>query len=165
MSDDLITALVLRRGALSWTTLQRKKNRLEVVENKIATFEWPAGVTEWQAPEVVERIKPLCAQIKGRVALALPTDAALLRVVRLPTVEAEEIRDMVALQVDKFSPFPVDQMSVSLEIAPVGDQDVRHSWRRGNLQLPKVLASLARHSTLEPGLANRNYQPGRPRIT
>ena len=116
MSDDLITALVLRRGALAWTTLQRKKNRLEVVENKISTFEWPAGVTEWQAPEVIERIKPLCAQIKGRVALALPTDAALLRVVRLPTVEAEEIRDMVALQVDKFSPFPVDQMAVSQEI-------------------------------------------------
>lgn len=116
MSDDLITAVVLRRGALLWTTLQRKKNRLEVVENKAATFEWPAGVADWQAPEIVERLKPLCQQLKGRVALALPTESTLMRVVRLPTVEAPEIRDMVALQVDKFSPFPVDQMAVSQEI-------------------------------------------------
>jgi hypothetical protein len=116
MSDDLITAVVLRRGALSWTTLQRKKNRLDVVEHKTATFAWPAGVTDWQAPEITERLKPLCAQIKGRIAISLPTESALLRVVRLPTVEVDEIRDMAALQVDKFSPFPMDQMAVSQEI-------------------------------------------------
>jgi hypothetical protein len=116
MSDDLITAVVLRRGALSWTTLQRKKNRLDVVEHKTATFAWPAGVTDWQAPEITERLKPLCAQIKGRIAISLPTESALLRVVRLPTVEVDEIRDMASLQVDKFSPFPMDQMAVSQEI-------------------------------------------------
>lgn len=116
MSDDLITALVVRRGSLSWTTLQRKKNRLDVTEQKTVAYEWPAGVTDLHAPEVVERIKPLCAQIKGRVALALPTESVLMRVARLPTLDAGEIRDMAALQVDKFSPFPVDQMTVSQEI-------------------------------------------------
>lgn len=116
MSDDLITAVVLRRGALSWTTLQRKKNRLEVVENRTATFVWPSGATDWQAPEVAERLKSLCGPIKGRVVCSLPTESALLRVVRLPTVEVAEIRDMAALQVDKFSPFPTDQMAVSQEI-------------------------------------------------
>jgi Tfp pilus assembly protein PilN len=116
MSDDLITALVVRRGTLSWTTLRRKKNRLEVAEEKTVTFDWPAGVTDLHAPEVVERIKPICAQIKGRVALALPTEQVLMRVARFPTLDAGEIRDMAALQVDKFSPFPVDQMTVSQEI-------------------------------------------------
>jgi len=116
MSDDLITAVVLRRGALLWTTLQRKKNRLEVVENKAATFTWPAGVTDGRAPEIAQQLKPLCQQIRGRVTLALPTESTLMRVVRLPTEEVAEIRDMVALQVDKFSPFPVDQMAVSQEI-------------------------------------------------
>ena len=116
MSDDLITALVLRRGTLSWTTLQRKKNRLEVAEEKTVAFEWPAGVSDLNAPEVVERIKPICAQIKGRVSLALPTASVLMRIARLPTLDQAEIRDMAALQVDKFSPFPVDQMTVSQEV-------------------------------------------------
>ncbi len=116
MSDDLITALVVRRGSLSWTTLQRKKNRLEVTEDRTVAFDLPAGVTDLQAPEVVERLKPLCASIKGRISLALPTASVLMRVVRLPTLELGEIRDMAALQVDKFSPFPVDQMRVGQEV-------------------------------------------------
>lgn len=116
MSEDLITALVVRRGALSWTTLQRKKNRLDVAEQKTVAFEWPVGVTDLYAPEVIERIRPICAQIKGRVSLALPTDQVLMRVARFPTLDAGEIRDMAALQVDKFSPFPVDQMTVGQEI-------------------------------------------------
>ncbi len=116
MSEDLITALVVRRGTLSWTTLQRKKNRIEVADQKSVAFAWPDGVTELYAPEVVERIRPICAQIKGRVSLALPTEQVLMRVARFPSLDAGEIRDMAALQVDKFSPFPVDQMTVSQEI-------------------------------------------------
>jgi Tfp pilus assembly PilM family ATPase len=116
MSDDLISALVVRRGELAWTTLRRRKNRLEVAERRQEAFEMPAGVTDLAAPEVLQRLKPLCAQIKGRVAVALPSDQALLRVVRLPTLDAAEIRDMAALQVDKFSPFPIEQMAVSQEV-------------------------------------------------
>lgn len=116
MSDDLISALVVRRGELAWTTLRRRKNRLEVAERRQELFEMPAGVTDLAAPEVQQRLKPLCAQIKGRVAVALPSDQVLMRVVRLPTLDAAEIRDMAALQVDKFSPFPVEQMAVSQEV-------------------------------------------------
>jgi Tfp pilus assembly protein PilN len=116
MSDDLISALVVRRGALAWSTLRRKKNRLEVAETRQATFEVPAGVTDLAAPEVVQRLKPLCAQIGGRVAVAMPAEQVLLRVVRLPTVDTAEIREMAALQVDKFSPFPVEQMAISQEV-------------------------------------------------
>lgn len=121
MSDDLITALALRRGSLEWTSLRRKKNRIEVEHQRAETFEMPAGVTDLGAPEVVQRLKPLLAQVKGRLAVALPSDQALMRVVRLPTNDAEEIREMAALQVDKFSPFPVEHMAVSQEI--LAEQD------------------------------------------
>lgn len=116
MSDDLISAVVVRRGALAWATLRRKKNRLEVAGQRSETYELPAGVTDPAAPEVIQRLKPLCAHIKGRVAVALPSDQVLMRVVRLPTTDMAEIRDMAALQVDKFSPFPVEQMAVSQEV-------------------------------------------------
>lgn len=116
MADDLITALVVRRGTLEWTTLHRRKGRLDVVAQETAAFELPAGVTDMNAPEVVERLKPICSRLKGRLAVALPSEQVLMRVVRLPTLDAEEIREMAALQVDKFSPFPVEQMAVSQEM-------------------------------------------------
>lgn len=116
MADDLITALVVRRGALEWTTLHRRKGRLDVVAQETAAFEMPAGGADLNAPEVVERLKPICARLKGRIAVALPSEQVLMRVVRLPTMDAAEIRDMAALQVDKFSPFPVEQMAVSQEL-------------------------------------------------
>lgn len=116
MSDDLITAAVLRRGSLEWTSLRRRKNRLDVAEHHREAFELPPGVTDLQAPEVIARLKPLCARLKGRLAVALPTEQVLMRVVRFPTLDAAEIRDMAALQVDKFSPFPIEQMAVGQEI-------------------------------------------------
>ncbi len=115
MSDASITALVLRPGSVAWTTLHRRKGKLEVAERRAVAFEMPPG-GGLDAPEVTARIKPLLSGIKGRVAMALPTDQVLMRVLRLPTQEMSELRSMAELQVDKFSPFPIDQMSVSQEV-------------------------------------------------
>lgn len=115
MSEDVVSAIVLRPGRLSWTTLQRRKNRWEASEEQSAAFEMPAN-GDWGAPEVAARLKAAASAVKGRCVTALVSDQVLMRVVRLPTVDVGEIRDMAALQVDKFSPFPADQMAVGQEV-------------------------------------------------
>ncbi len=109
MADDLITALVLHPTRVEWTTLRRRKAAVEVVEHREKDLPGdPAAAAA--------ALKQAAAGIKGRLAAALPIERVLLRVVRLPTVELAEIREMSELQVDKFSPFPVEQMEVGREL-------------------------------------------------
>lgn len=56
------------------------------------------------------------AGLTGNVASGLPSEQLLLRVVSLPDVPDDELRSMVQLQVDKFSPFPVETTVVSHEV-------------------------------------------------
>lgn len=100
---------------MAWTSLHRRKNRLEAGDEQTASFAMPPN-GDWNAPEVAARVKAAAVAIKGRTSLALPSDQVLMRVVRFPTVDLGEIRDMAELQVDKFSPFPTDQMSIGQEI-------------------------------------------------
>ena len=58
---------------------------------------------------------------KGDVAVSLPSDQILLRVLSLPTTDPEEIAGMVNLQIDKVAPFPMDSMVVGYEV--LAEQD------------------------------------------
>jgi type II secretory pathway component PulL len=51
----------------------------------------------------------------GSVTLALPASQIVTRIMQFPVLDAEELAGAVALQVDKFSPFPVEQMVYSYE--------------------------------------------------
>ncbi len=115
MTDDSITALVLYPTRVEWTTLRRRKGQIEVAEQREHALEAVAGDAEAEG-DSAKRLKALLAGVQGRVAAALPTEQALLRVVKFPTTDVAEIAEMAALQVDKFSPFPVDQMAVGQEV-------------------------------------------------
>ena len=56
------------------------------------------------------------AIFKSDLCAGLPSDKTLMRVVDLPTSDPAEMKGMVDLQVDKFSPFPVEHMAVALEV-------------------------------------------------
>lgn len=109
MSDDITTALVLQAKRIEWTSLRRRKGQIEVAEQESVAL-------EAEGPARAAALKAALARVKGRLATALPTDQTLLRVVKLPTTDVAEIREMAELQVDKFSPFPTDQMAVSQEV-------------------------------------------------
>lgn len=115
MADDFITALALYPNRAEWTTLRRRKGQIEVVEHNNREFEAAATPAE-SNDDYAKRLKPALAEIKGRVAVALPAEKVLMRVVRLPTADVAEIAEMASLQVDKFSPFPVAQMAVGQEV-------------------------------------------------
>ena len=53
---------------------------------------------------------------RGEVTMGIPSEHVLLRVVSLPSIDAEDIAGMVQLHVDKISPFPIEMMVVSHEI-------------------------------------------------
>jgi hypothetical protein len=70
-------------------------------------------------------MREACSAIKADVALGLPSVDVLLRVVDLPIVEDDELEEMVELQADKFSPFPIDTMAVSHEVLSRGEESCR----------------------------------------
>jgi Tfp pilus assembly protein PilN len=113
MAQNFITAVACRGDALEWTTLKLVKNQSEVAEYKTAPLE--GGAAALAKGESGDVLKAACGHLKGLVYVAIPSDRALMRVVDLPTTDLDEMKGMVELQVDKFSPFPVEHMSVSFE--------------------------------------------------
>ncbi|OQW96129.1 MAG: hypothetical protein BWK77_06305 [Verrucomicrobia bacterium A1] len=97
------------------TTIRESKAGLEVLGGRRADL--PEGVVaDLASAETAAAAKQLCAHHAGKICVAIPSDKVLLRVVELPTVDPAEMRGMAELQVDKFSPFPVEHTAVSLEL-------------------------------------------------
>ncbi len=103
-------------GTLQWVTFQRGKGGLEQTTAGTLDLAPPDGVaaTAGAAPplsaaETVARLKP-------ELVLGVPFQHVLIRVVQLPTDDADEVRGMVNLQVDKLSPFASEQTVAAHEI-------------------------------------------------
>lgn len=110
MAEDSITALMPYPGRVEWTTLRRRKGAVEVAEQRAQALEAADASARAAA------LKPILGKLKGRVVVALSSEQVLMRIVRLPTTDVAEIAEMASLQVDKFSPFPVEQMAVGQEV-------------------------------------------------
>lgn len=120
MSSGLYTGLVIGKGKLDWATLRVRADRVEPKGGGSAELgedlqkELAGG---GHAPEEAwAALKKAIAGIHGDVSVGLSGASVLLKVLELPRVEPEEMAGMVQLQVDKFSPFPVDTMVVSHEV-------------------------------------------------
>lgn len=114
MAQNITTGVALHQGTLIWTTLRRGKSGWEMAEHQSEPLSSEA--TGPDTPAFAEAIKRWAGHHRGDIAFGLPADRALLRIVDLPTTDVSEMQSMVDLQVDKFSPFPVEQMTVSFEI-------------------------------------------------
>lgn len=118
MAHNFITALAVTGGALDWTTLKLVKGRVEVAEHN--TEELPAEAAAIGSPEFAAAVARIAPHLRGEVCFGLRSDRVLMRIVELPTADSAEMAGMVELQVDKFSPFPVEHMAVSFE--PLGQK-------------------------------------------
>lgn len=119
--EEYNTAVLLLDNELEWTTLRLRKGEQEQVDQQRVTLEGDASDEVSRSAQ----IKSAMGGIKGTLTAVLPTDKVLLRVVDLPSTDAEELAGMVELQVDKFSPFPVEHMAVSYEVLRVQGEDSR----------------------------------------
>ena len=124
MAEKLITALCVHPDRAAWTSLRDKKGGVEVVQQVDAPLEAGPDAAPY-GTEMAAQMKARCSGVKGDVTLVVPTARALLRVVNLPSVDAGELRDMADLQVDKFSPFPLDQMCIGHEVLTQADDQSR----------------------------------------
>lgn len=115
MADKLTTALYLGGARAAWTSLRDRKGSVEIATQVDAPLEL-AGDAADGGPEAAAQVKAKCSGVKGIVTLVLPTRSTLLRVVELPSTDPEEIRGMAELQIDKFAPFPSDQMCIGHEV-------------------------------------------------
>ena len=121
MARELNTGVVVREDVLEWCILQRGKGQLLAVSTGRQELPSPAADAGEEDKKVVlaereARLKSACVSFKGFISAALPSDQVLLRAVKLPTIIDAEIKGMVDLQVDKFSPFPLDSLVVSHEV-------------------------------------------------
>jgi len=150
VASDYITGLVSRDDLLEWTTLQRGKDGLAVVASRRIEWQQPpeedaggspadevpirvsgggggetVGDEAAAAVRTPETFRDAVAGVRGDVAVSIPSHAMLIRVIDLPPVDPSELASMVELQVDKFSPFPVETMVVSHEVIKRTDENCR----------------------------------------
>ncbi len=128
MARGRATGFVLDGERLEWAALVLTGDRLRRVDQGMEVL--PLESEEAADPEAghvaaVEHIRSACASVKGDTALGLPSTDVLLRVVSLPAVDDDELAEMVELQADKFSPFPIETMAVSHEVLDRTDEQCR----------------------------------------
>ncbi len=113
---DVITAVLASGRRLEWTTLRRRKGRYDVAEQKSVELDIPEKMEERDPAQWAGQIKQALGAIKGHLTVTLHTERALLRAVDLPSTDPDELTGMVELQVDKFSPFPIEHMALAHEV-------------------------------------------------
>lgn len=112
-AKEMATGVVVASEVVEWSALRRGKGGAESVsEGRLDRVVAGDVDPEDAEPEQTAEIEAL----KAPVVLALPSSQLLVRVLELPPVDGAEIAGVVELQVDKFSPFPLDQMVVSHEV-------------------------------------------------
>ena len=102
------------------------------------TFEAPHkamdadGVATEDGAALVEADKPLARAVCAakmalgahQVVLGLPLARLLVRMIRLPVEVRDDLADVVALQMDKLSPFPGEELSVGYEILSESEKEL-----------------------------------------
>ncbi|MCF7838777.1 MAG: pilus assembly protein PilM, partial [Candidatus Marinimicrobia bacterium] len=130
MAQEEYIGLAPRGGQLEWAALRRRPGRAE--PNRDGSLAVVGPPPDWRA--TLSQLKPPLA---GPCVLGLPSEQVLLRVVELPSTDLTELEGMVPLQLDKISPFPVEQLAVGFE------------WLAGTEQKSRVLVVAVRREILD----------------
>jgi Tfp pilus assembly protein PilN len=128
--DKIITAACLTPDRLEWTSLRIRPEGNETVEQSSLPF----VVTETDMAEL-QLSEEMREKFEGDLNVAIRTRELLMRTMEFPTSDPAEITSMAGFQIDKFSPFPIDQLAISHEIlretengALVLMVGVKHEW-------------------------------------
>ena len=116
MRDKIITAACLAPDAMEWTSLNIKQEETELVGHGSLPLERPEGEKFDAAMILAQLPDGVAEQLRGDLTVAVRTSELLIRSMEFPTADLAEISSMVGFQIDKVSPFPLDQLAVSHEI-------------------------------------------------
>lgn len=130
MARERITSVILRDDGIEWAVIGGGRGNVIASGGMSLPPPTPAPPAEAaateppQAPAVEDtlaaRIDKQEVSLRGPVTMGVDSSQLLLRVVRLPSTNREELTGMVELQADKIAPFPVDSMAVSYEVLQTG---------------------------------------------
>ena len=113
--DKIITAVCRTPEGIEWTTVKVGQDGVEPVQKESIPMAF-SGETAEELIASIELPEGIAESIKGDISVPLRTADLLMRVMELPATQADEIADMAALQIDKISPFPADQLAFSHEV-------------------------------------------------
>ena len=111
--EKTVTAACRTPDGIEWTTLKISQDETERVHQEHLPMEIPEGLTQEELASF--DLPDLSEHIKGDITVSLRSAELLMRTMKFPTADREEISDMVGFQVDKFSPFPIDQLAMAHE--------------------------------------------------
>lgn len=115
MAKQSIHGIWIRAHSVERTSLEESPSGWDSLGTVVLPLAAGEGDQESATDPVLDALRAGAEDLDGEYAVALPMSRAVVRVVELPTTEPEEIDAMVSLQVDKFSPFPVEQLRVTYE--------------------------------------------------
>jgi Tfp pilus assembly PilM family ATPase/Tfp pilus assembly protein PilN len=124
MAKRFITGLRIIKPQLDYVTLQVEDNQHNIyaADRQVINIDDAA----WEDVDAIAgSVKEQFGEFHGAVSLGIPLSNLLLHTVRLPTVDMDELSNMVELQIDKFSPFAEDKRAWSYEILKTGSKE---SW-------------------------------------
>lgn len=119
--------MAMDASGVEWTAIRERAESREIT-----------GQGRESAPPTADAPPGWKSMMSAETVLVMPATSALLRVVRLPSTDPAELRGMVELQVDEFSPFPSEQLAISCETL---------SSHEGQTQL--LIAALRRDSIIQ----------------
>ena len=117
--EKTVTAVCRTPDGIEWSTLKISQDNTEEVHQEQLPLEIPADITSAELANL--DLPDLSQHIKGEVTVALRSSELLMRTMKLPSTDPREIADMVGFQVDKFSPFPIDQLAMAHEILAISE--------------------------------------------
>ncbi len=123
ISEKIITAACRTADGFEWTSLKLRPEGPEPCGQGRLPLFIDAIALEGEAPESDPADTAVAETLKGDLSVAMPTSELLLRTVRFPTADRGEIASMVGFQVDKASPFPLDQLAVAHEVLESGEEE------------------------------------------
>lgn len=113
--DKMITAACRTKDGMEWTSLKIKQDGVEQYDQ--GTLPLPvSGESVEEMLSSAHLPDDVSEHLTGDITVALRTSDLLMRTMEFPTADSAEIADMVDFQIDKVSPFPVDQLATSHEI-------------------------------------------------
>lgn len=115
MREKTITAVCRTADGIEWTSWKIKPDGDELAQQDTAPVDFSGDTTE-ELIASIELPENVTDQLEGDITVPLRTSELLMRVMEFPTVEEDEIADMVGFQIDKISPFPSDQLAISHEV-------------------------------------------------
>ncbi len=120
MAGKNITGMAFEGAAASWVSFDPVAGSTKTGDLQECTLEATISQVISGDSEMIssagETLKTALDGVKGDMAVSLPSDQVLLRVLDLPTTDPAEIAGMVSLQIDKVSPFPIENMVMAHEV-------------------------------------------------